>query len=79
MAKKKSKIKEVIETVESWVGLGPKAEKKAKSKTKSSPIKTPAQKTLPRAKKRQLSPNKRSEKVATGGKKVVKKVTGKKK
>lgn len=32
MAKKKSKIKEVVETVESWVGLGPKAKKKTAKK-----------------------------------------------
>jgi hypothetical protein len=29
MAKTKSRIKEVVETVESWVGMGPKAKKKA--------------------------------------------------
>jgi hypothetical protein len=28
MAKKKSKIKKVVETVESWVGMGPKATNK---------------------------------------------------
>ena len=38
MAKKKSKIKEVVETVESWVGLGPKAKK------------TPAKKSAKKAK-----------------------------
>ena len=39
MAKKKSKIKEVVETVESWVGMGPKAKKKTAKKAakKSSP------------------------------------------
>ena len=31
MAKKKSKIKEVVETVESWVGMGPKAKKATKT------------------------------------------------
>jgi hypothetical protein len=30
MAKKKSKIKNVVETVESWVGMGPKAKKATK-------------------------------------------------
>jgi hypothetical protein len=30
MAKKKSKIKKVVETVEAWVGMGPKATKKGK-------------------------------------------------
>jgi hypothetical protein len=40
MAKKKSRIKEAVETVEGWVGMGPKATKKktakkaAKKKTK---------------------------------------------
>ena len=38
MAKKKSRIKEVVETVESWVGMGPKARKKTAAKT--SPPKT---------------------------------------
>jgi hypothetical protein len=33
MAKKKSRIKEVVETVESWVGMGPKAPKKTATKT----------------------------------------------
>ena len=33
MAKKKSRIKEVVETVESWVGMGPKAQKKTATKT----------------------------------------------
>jgi hypothetical protein len=42
MAKKKSRIKEVVETVESWVGMGPKARKKTTAKTaaKKSPPKT---------------------------------------
>jgi hypothetical protein len=51
MAKKKGKIKEVVETVESWVGMGPKAKKppstKAAKKTSSKPAKkgkTPAKK-----------------------------------
>lgn len=30
MAKKKSRIKKVVETVEGWVGMGPKAAKKKK-------------------------------------------------
>jgi hypothetical protein len=33
MAKKKSRIKEAVETVESWVGIGPKAKKATKPKT----------------------------------------------
>ena len=41
MAKKKSRIKEVVETVESWVGIGPKATKKTANKAaKKSPPKT---------------------------------------
>jgi hypothetical protein len=38
MAKKKGKIKEAVETIESWVGMGPKAKKKTskKANTKSS-------------------------------------------
>ncbi len=36
MAKKKSKIKEVMERVESWVGMGPKAKKSAPKKTNPS-------------------------------------------
>jgi hypothetical protein len=41
MAKKKSKIKKVVETVEAWVGMGPKATKKksAKSAKTASPKK----------------------------------------
>ena len=49
MAKKKSKIKEVVETVESWVGLGPKAKKAAKKVAKKSPPKT-ARKKAPKKK-----------------------------
>jgi hypothetical protein len=33
MAKKKSKIKKVVETVEGWVGMGPKAAKKKSTKS----------------------------------------------
>ena len=40
MAKKKSKIKEAVETVESWVGMGPKATKKKKAKKKAAKKKT---------------------------------------
>jgi hypothetical protein len=32
MAKKKGRIKEAVETVESWVGMGPKATKKKTTK-----------------------------------------------
>jgi hypothetical protein len=41
MAKKKGKIKGVVETVESWVGVGPKAKKTtAKKAAKKSSSKT---------------------------------------
>jgi hypothetical protein len=41
MAKKKGKLKKVVETVESWVGMGPKATKKtAKKAAKKSSSKT---------------------------------------
>lgn len=57
MAKKKSKIKEVVETVESWVGIGPKAKRKtAKKAAKKSASKsakgTTAAKKAPKKKKR---------------------------
>ena len=81
MAKKKSRIKEVAETVESWVGMGPKATKTAKKKTskktskkKTGPIRELAQKVLPGAKERQARRKKRRAKVATAVKKAVKKV-----
>jgi hypothetical protein len=81
MAKKKSRIKEVVETIESWVGMGPKATKKDKKKTakKTSkknpgPIRALAQDVLPGAKQRQARRKKRRAKVATGVKKSVKKV-----
>ena len=38
MAKKKSRIKKVVETVEGWVGMGPKA-KKAKPGKAAAPKK----------------------------------------
>ena len=57
MAKKKSKIKHVVETVESWVGMGPKAKKA----TKASQPKAAKKKT----KKKAAAPKK--------GKKAVKK------
>jgi hypothetical protein len=57
MAKKKSKIKDVVETVESWVGMGPKA----KTATKASQPKAAKKKT----KKKAAAPKK--------GKKAVKK------
>jgi hypothetical protein len=40
MAKKKSKIKAVVETVEGWVGMGPKAKKKKTAKKAAAPKKT---------------------------------------
>jgi hypothetical protein len=41
VAKKKSRIKKVVETVEGWVGMGPKAAKKKSKKAakKASPKK----------------------------------------
>ena len=78
MAKKKSRIKEAVETVEGWVGIGPKAKKKtAKKKTtkkKTGPIRELAQDVLPGAKKRQARRKKRRAKVAAAVKKAVKKV-----
>ena len=82
MAKKKSKIKEVVETVESWVGMGPKAKKrtakkkavkKTTKKKKTGPIRELAQAVLPGAKERQARRKKRRAKVATAMKKAVKK------
>ena len=82
MAKKKSRIRDVVETVEGWVGLGPKAKKKTTGKTtkkkKTGPIRELAQEVLPGAKKRQARRKKRRTKVATAVKKAVKKVTKKK-
>jgi hypothetical protein len=46
MAKKKSRLKEVVETVESWVGMGPKATKKtATSASKKKATKKAAKKS----------------------------------
>ena len=87
MAKKKSRIKNVVETVESWVGLGPKAKKKtAKKKAvarpakkkKTGPVRELAQEVLPGAKERQARRKKRRAKVATAVKKAVKKANRKK-
>ena len=78
MAKKKSRIKKVVETVESWVGIGPKAKKKTANKKttkkKTGPIRELAQDVLPGAKKRQARRKKRRAKVAAAVKKAVKKV-----
>jgi hypothetical protein len=87
MAKKKSRIKEAVETVRSWVGMGPKAKtaaakKKAATKTskkkRTGPIRELAQEVLPGAKERQARRKKRRAKVATAVKKRVKKVRRKK-
>jgi hypothetical protein len=55
MAKKKSKIKDVVETVESWVGMGPKAKKGTKAPqhkaTKKKTKKKAASKTAKKGKK----------------------------
>ena len=45
MAKKKSKIKDVVETVESWVGMGPKAKKNTKASQPKAAKKTTKKKT----------------------------------
>jgi hypothetical protein len=81
MAKKKTRIKEVVETVESWVGMGPKATTKSKkttakktSKKKTGPIRELIQDVLPGAKERQARRKKRRAKVATALKKAVRKV-----
>jgi hypothetical protein len=39
MAKKKGKIKEAVETVESWVGMGPKAKNKTAKKSSAKSVK----------------------------------------
>jgi hypothetical protein len=54
MAKKQSVIKDVVETVESWVGMGPKVAKAAKKKTVAAkPVKkaTTAEKAVKKKKK----------------------------
>jgi hypothetical protein len=82
MAKKKSRIKEAVETVEGWVGMGPKARKKTATKTtkkkRTGPIRELAQDVLPGAKERQARRKRRRAKVATAVKKAVKKVRRKK-
>ena len=87
MAKKKSRIKEAVETVEGWVGMGPKAKKKSATRktAKTGPIRQLAQDVLPGAKERQARRKKRRAKIATAvkkavtGKTAVKKKTAKKK
>jgi hypothetical protein len=49
MAKKKGRIKKVVETVEGWVGMGPKAKKKS---TKGAKKKAPAKKGKKKATKK---------------------------
>ena len=51
MAKKKSRIKEAVETVESWVGMGPKATKRT-SKKAAAPKKKKAKKGTKTVKKK---------------------------
>ena len=50
--KKKSRIKDVVETVESWVGMGPKAKKKAAKAP------APKAKTAKKTKKKSAAPKK---------------------
>ena len=52
MAKKKGKIKEVVETVESWVGMGPKAKKQPTKKAAKKSSSKPAKKGKTTAKKK---------------------------
>jgi hypothetical protein len=49
--KKKSKIKKVVETVESWVGMGPKATKKKTPKAAKGAKKKAKTATPPKTKK----------------------------
>jgi hypothetical protein len=49
MAKKKSRVRKVVETVEGWVGMGPKA---AKKKTTKSAKKTARKKVKKKAAKK---------------------------
>ena len=51
MAKKKSKFKEVVETVESWVGIGPKAKKTAKKAANKKAAKNSSAKTAKKGNK----------------------------
>jgi len=80
MAKKKSRIKEAVETVEGWVGVGPKANNPATT----GPIRQLAQDLIPGAKERQARRKKRRAKIAKAvkeavtGKKAVKNKTKKK-
>ncbi len=52
MAKKKSKIKKVVETVEGWVGMGPKATKKKAPKAAKKATKKKAKTAAPPKKKK---------------------------
>jgi hypothetical protein len=51
MAKKKSRVKKVVETVESWVGMGPKAKKKTTKKAAKSASPKTKKKTTKKGKK----------------------------
>lgn len=57
MAKKKSKIKEAVETMESWVGIVPKAKKKTAKKAAAPKAakKKKAKKKVPKKKKKKGS------------------------
>jgi hypothetical protein len=52
MAKKKSKIKEAVETVESWVGVGSKAKKKATKTSQPKAAKKTKKKVAKKKKKK---------------------------
>ena len=58
MAKKKSKIKEVVETVESWVGMGPKAGKKKTAKKAAAPKKAKKKSAAPKTAKKKTKKKK---------------------
>ena len=59
MAKKKSKIKDVVETVESWVGMGPKAKKATKSSQPKAAKKTKKKAAAPKKGKKAVKKKKK--------------------
>lgn len=73
MAKKKSVIKEVVETVESWVGMGPKAVPTRKTTNVLDPTNTLKIPNKKSAKKGNLKPATKKKTVKKSGKKSSKK------
>ena len=59
MAKKKSKIKDVLETVESWVGMGPKAKKATKASQLKAAKKTKKKAAAPKKGKKAVKKKKK--------------------